>query len=353
MKPKKKSKYKGIGYRAWYIEKDTFLFPYAISPIPYALIFGITLFCLTVSCVASDYGWNHAYWKETETKETNVGPNDFEVVYLGSSKSSKLGGLRIWGTVYYDNTQIEPKYFEPMESEMTGLMAGLEFKRSGGSIFGLYYHYSGEETKWDSSPHLVDGDAKHHLVGLTFHKPFSVCHFLLNLNGGFDQYGLRLDNDEKLNPKGYQANFYPEFGLNFPLGQMFGVKPYTALHYHYLYHDKITQELGKEDYHGLNNLLGLRLNLVFGGLVSFQGRASWVHEYLSKTPTSLSYFGSMPGQFTPIRCNFEGSTARDLAWLGIGAKLGYGGFRLFADYDLNLNARQTSHTISASLCFGW
>jgi len=201
----------------------------------------------------------------------------------------------------------------------------------------------------------VDGDAKHHLFGLTFHKSLPICHFLFNVNGGTDQYGLRINgplNSFEFRPKGYQANFYPEFGFDLPLGKMIGIKPYTALHYHYLHLDEFARA-GKEDYHGLNNLLGMRLNLVLGDLLSFQGRASWGHEYLEESPTSVSYFSSIPGQFTPIRCNFRGDTARDWAWFGLGAKLGYGGLRLFADYDLTLNARQTSHTVSCCLCFGW
>ena len=327
---------KGIGHRAWGIErkKTSILYPlfsillsYVLCPIPYALA------------------------------ESFYGPNGFEAVYRGASKS-KLGGLRIWGGGYYDNSKIEPEHFDPMTSDTFGLLAGIEFKRSGGSIFGLYYHYAGEDTEGKFDPLEFEGDAKHNLIGFTFHKPMSRCHFLCNLNGGIDQYGLRFDTEE-FKPKGYQANFYPEFGLDFPLGKMIGLKPYAALHYHYLHHDEIFAPtlippifLEKADYHGLNNLLGLRTNLVLG-VLTFQARASWVHEYLAETPTSQSYFSSMPGQFTPIRCHFAGDTARDWAWFGLGAKLGYGGFRLFADYDLTLNARQTSHAISACLCFGW
>jgi len=292
---------------------------------------GIGLFCMAASCVAFD---------------------EFEVIYRGA-KPKGLSGLRIWGAGYFDKTEIKPEHFEPMNSDTTGLLAGLEFKRRSGSVFGVYYHNTSEETKWESSPiDLVDGDAKHHLVGLTFHKPLPLSHILFNLNGGIDQYGLRFVGLEKLEPKGYQANFYPEFGFDFPLGKMVGFKPYTALHYHYLHHDELLS-VEKADYHGLNNLLGMRLNLVLGDLLTFQGRASWVHEYLKESPTSVSYFSSMPGQFTPIRCHFDGDTARDWAWFGLGAKLGYGSLRLFADYDLTLNARQTSHTISGCLCLVW
>ena len=343
MKSRKVLKYKGIWHGAWGIGRKNSIihpllsirFPYALCPMPYALMI---LFCLTLSSVASD-SWNAD------------NPNGFEVIYRGTSQS-KLGGLRIWGGAYYDNTKIEPEQFVPMTSDMTGLMAGLEFKRKGGSIFGLYYHYAGEDTKWDLD--IINGKVKHNLVGLTFHKPMRLCHFLMNLNGGLDDYRLNFPIGDEIKPKGYQANFYPQFGFDIPLGKMIGLKPYVALHYHYLHHDEIAPigPLEKADYHGLNNLLGMRTNLVLS-VITLQARASWVHEYMETTPTSQSYFSSLPGQFTPIRCNFVGSTARDWAWLGVGAKLGYGGFRLFADYDLTLNARQTSHTISACLCFGW
>ena len=316
----------------------------------------IGLFCIAVSCNASEYG--HTYWNET-------GSDGFEIVYRGLNLQPKApDGLRIWGGLYRDNTKIKPEYAFPMNSEMTGFLGGLEFKRKSGSVFGLYYHYASETTKWKSGlfdlAEPVDGDAKHHLIGLTYHKSLPLSHILLNINGGLDRYGLRFEGEEELKPKGYQASVYPQFGIDFPLGKMIGLKPYIALHYHYLQHDGIFPELypdiglEKADYHGLNNLLGLRLNFMFGGgSMTLQGRASWVHEYFDKTPTSLSYFGSIPGQFTPIRCNFDGNTARDWAWFGIGAKLGYGIIRLFADYDLTVNVRQTSHTVSCCLCLAW
>jgi len=306
--------------------------PYSRCPMPFLRIVAlwIGLLCITVSCVASE----------------------FDTVYRGAKG---LGNLRIWGAGYYDMTKIEPEDFAPMDSDMFGLMGGLELKRRSGSVLGVYYHYASEETKWEPNLlDLIDGDAKHHIIGLTFRKPLPLSHILLNVNGGLDQYGLRFDSDEALKPKGYQANVYPEFGLNIPIGKMIGLKPYLAVHYHYLHHDDISTYWDKADYHGLNNLLGLRTNLALGNIFQLQGRASWVHEYLKESPTSLSYFSSLPGHFTPIRCNFEGDTARDWAWLGVGARLSFGhNLRLFADYDLTLNARQTSHTISCCLCLGW
>ena len=324
-------------------------------------LFALPVLCVAVSCAASEYG---------STGRDEAGPDRFDIVYRGLSIQPKAPkGLRIWGSIYRDHSKIEPEYAFPMSSEMFGFLGGLEFKRKSGSVFGLYYHYASEETKWESGlldfAEFVNGDAKHHLIGLTYHKSLPLSHILLNLNGGLDRYGLRFEPDEalggqELKPQGYQANFYPQFGVDLPLGKMIGFKPYIALHYHYLRHDGGFSEtvpsigLEKADYHGLNNLLGLRLNFMLGGgSLTLQGRAGWVHEYFDKTPTSLSYFGSIPGQFTPIRCNFDGETARDWAWLGIGAKFGYGIFRLFTDYDLMVNARQTSHTVSCCLCIGW
>ncbi len=307
--------------------------------------------CWALPSFGSEVG--QARWDE-------MNPNGFEIVYRGASfKPKGMSGLRLWGAGYYDHSKIEPEYGAPMKSDMYGLFFGIEFKRSGGSVLGVYYHYGSEDTEWENS--VLNGDVKHHQFGLTFQKSLPMSHILINANGGTDKYALRFDGLEELKPDGYQANLYPEFGFDIPLGKMIGFKPFAALHYHYLHHDEFFSEfdpdtgLEEADYHGLNNLLGLRTNLMLGGgFFTFQARASWVHEYLKESPTSLSYFGSVPGQFTPIRCNLEGDTARDWAWFGVGAKLGLGDhLRLFADYDLTLNARQTSQTVSCCLCLGW
>ena len=315
----------------------------------------IAVFCVVFVlsgslCTATD-------WAGQAKMGGNV-PNEFEVVYRGASLGKGISGLRLWGAAYYDNSEIEPEFGELMKSDTLGLMVGVELKRRGGSVWGVYYHYGNEETEWENLG--VNGDVKHHLFGLTYYQPLPVSHFLVNANVGFDEYSLRFPTLGEINPEGYQANVYPEFGLDIPLGKMFGFKPYWALHYHYLHYDEAYSEidpnigLAEENYHGLNNLLGLRMNLAFGNLLSLQGRASWIHEYLKESPTSMSYFGSVPGQFTPTRTNFYGDTARDWAWFGAGAKISLGdNFRLFADYDLTLNARQTSHTISACLCIGF
>ena len=309
-------------------------------------IFCVAFVSLSSYCAAAD-GVGQA-------RMGDATPNEFEIVYRGASLGKGFSGLRLWGTAYFDKSEIEPEYGELMNSETTGLMVGLELKRRGGSVWGAYYHYSNEENDWENFG--LSGDVKHNLFGVTYHQPLPMCHFLVNANAGIDKYSLRFPEVEEICPEGYQANVYPEFGFDIPFGGMIGFKPYWALHYHYLHYDEIDSTIGlaEENYHGLNNLLGLRLNLMLGSLLSFQGRASWIHEYLKESPTSMSYFGSVPGQFTPIRTNFYGDTARDWAWFGAGAKLSLGDhFRLFADYDLTLNARQTSHTISACLCIGF
>jgi hypothetical protein len=51
---------------------------------------------------------------------------------------------------------------------------------------------------------------------------------------------------------------------------------------------------------------------------------------------------------------YDGKTGRDWAWLGIGAKLeGIYGIYFFADYDVLVNERHTSHLGSLGLCLSW
>lgn len=295
----------------------------------------------------------------------------FETVYRGlpslASLIKKPSGLRIRGSLFYDHTRVFPKNAGNMRSEMSGFLLGADLLYQGGGVFGAYYMYGSEETSWDAKDNPLEGDVKHHLLGLQYKKNMSFAHFLLNGSLGKDEYDYNGEVFEKYMGDGYQGNVYVELGIGLSQGgQSIGFKPFWGVHYHFL---KLDDDLEIDDYtnfdnyksivdsveHGLNNILGLRFNMVlFSGTINAQVRASWVYEYLDPSPTSTNYFGAIPGQYTPLRWNVEGDTSRNWAWLGCGVKFSLGEKLLFfLDYDANFNKYQTSHTGSIYACINF
>ena len=287
------------------------------------------------------------------------GLNDFEIVYRGlpSILPRQSGGMRIWGDFYYANSDVSPQSAPDYDAKQLGLMIGLDLKRSNGNVLGIYYHYGNNDFNWNNKE--IKGSVNNHQLGISYLKNLPLSHILINAFGGVDNYGINCFDIEKINADGYQGGVYGEFGMDIPFG-MFGFKPYLGLHYHFFDHDQFAfnsrSGWDSENYHGLNNLLGMRVNMkFFQGMFSTQFRATWIHEYMGESPTSLSYFGSIQGCYsTPIAWNFEGNTARDWAWIGAGLKFSLGSrLMVFADYDLMVNSRQTTHIGSLCLCIGW
>src|SRR6185295_12660975 len=80
-------------------------------------------------------------------------------------------------------------------------------------------------------------------------------------------------------------------------------------------------------------------------------RAFWVHEFLEPETTINSSFSAIGGtSFATQGLNF----GRDWAVLSAGGKCDLTSqWSLFANYDLQFNATQTSHTGSGGLQFTW
>ncbi|MGL6197182.1 MAG: autotransporter outer membrane beta-barrel domain-containing protein [Thermoguttaceae bacterium] len=314
--------------------------------------------------------WDKNGFASGKTANVNLDNFSDQPIFRGKSLMPKnSAGFRIWGDFYYDWTDISPKDVPGVKADELGGIFGLDIKKRNGSVFGLFYHYGSNDMKWNSDLFKLDdsltGKTTNHQFGLSFNKPLPLSHFLVIASGGFDKYGFKYlesgaSNEINLDTDGIQANVYGEFGLDIPI-KSFGIKPFWGLHYHFLKYDEVgagtsfANSFHGDDYHGLNNLLGVRLSMkMFNGFLTTQFRGTWVHEYLETSPTYQSYFSSIPTLYSPVRWNVEGDTARDWAWIGAGVKLNFGKvLLLFADYDLMINERQTSHVASLSLCLGW
>lgn len=117
----------------------------------------------------------------------------------------------------------------------------------------------------------------------------------------------------------------------------------------------------KCDAHSLRSMLGTRFELkpvnFRGGSLSFNGNATWMHEYMSRSYTNFAAKFSNPGYsnfssdagFT-VRGN---DSKRDWAILGLGLNYDCNRLRLFAGYDAYINDQQVLHTGNLGLAYTW
>lgn len=276
--------------------------------------------------------------------------NGFDVIYRGKSPSffPKQFQLRLYGNVFYDITDLETGDWGKARSDMKGFMVGAELKVKR-TVWGVYYQGAYNDQEWTD---FLKEEVKNQVIGLTYQKLFGLGHFLVNVNGGMDEYAFPTVFDPGLKFDGKQLNAYTELGFNIPIGFL-TIKPFGGLHYNYLQHDSLTlldiYEFEKEEFNGLNALIGARGNMKWGGM-GIQVRASWVYNCFSGSPTYKTYYGGYSGVMTPTQWSVAGNTDRNWYWLGAGVKWSLGQIlTLYADYDIMQNRQQVSHLLSGGI----
>lgn len=161
---------------------------------------------------------------------------------------------------------------------------------------------------------------------------------------------------------GWTPSAYLEQGVRVPVGGML-LQPYGALQYIYVRQNSFTesgagtldQEVAGIDTHSFRGILGSRLSRAWyldsGRVVIPELRAAWMHEFLEPTSTVNAVFAPVGGgSFAARGLNF----GRDWALLGAGTQFVLSqNVSLFANYDLQLNHRQTAHAGSGGLQFIW
>ena len=278
-------------------------------------------------------------------------------IFLGQKRRRRGGGSRgggggVWAYLYYGDTTLKPKDWDKIKPNFYGFQVGLDFNKSRGSYSSLFFNLNKSKTDFGGPTSKIDN----YLVGYSKVIYWLQSHLAFSGSIGYDKHEISLV-DFTGTGNGLQTNFFGEFGLDFILGQ-WGIKPFYALQYDFLYHGNI----GKAPYvlmpdtndHGLQQLLGMRLNWKVIPMLELQGRATWVHEMLDKPPPFFrGRFSPMHGVHTPAMTFFHGNTGRDWAWIGIGARLEIINLYFYGDYDVLINERHTTHLGSVGVCFNW
>ncbi len=275
--------------------------------------------------------------------------------YLGQRRQRNGSGGRVWTNIYFSTAVLHPKTkTNKIRPDIFGIQIGFDVVRSQTSYFSIYYNYN--RTKEGLSD-LMSSNIDNHFFGAGYFLYLSGCHFGLQGGLGYDQYKAKNDfGDGKGN--GMQTNLFTEFGVDFPIGK-WAIKPFCALQHDFVYHGRIGEapNIIQSDWnvHGLNSLIGLRINWKPLENLEFQFRTTWIHELLDNPPPFyIARFSAVHGTSTPAIFHYQGNSGRDFAWLGIGMKweFYYNAF-LFIDYDAMVNKHLTSHLGNIGLCLGW
>ena len=290
--------------------------------------------------------------------ERSIYSAEFDVTdadaFLGQNKRRRSGGGRVWANAYYGDTTLKPNEGEKIKPDFYGLQVGFDLSKSYGVYSTFFFNINESKIKFPGGSSTIDN----YLLGYGKVLYLKMCHFALAGSIGFDQYEIAVF-DTASKGDGVQANIFGEFGLDFILGD-WGIKPFYALQYDFLYHGRIGQPssgvlISDWNGHGLQQLAGLRVSWKPVHMLELQGRAAWVHEMLSNPPPFYrARFSPVPGINTPAIMFYEGKTGRDWVWLGIGTKFdAFFNAYMFFDYDVLLNARHVTHLGSLGLCLGW
>ena len=292
--------------------------------------------------------------KESETKRSNVLGHEpiFSAdidIFLGQKSRRRSGGGRVWTNLYYGDTTLKPKAGKKISPDLYGIQVGFDITQSHGEYSTFFINVNQSKLKFaPGGSSTIDN----YLLGYGKFVYLGLCHFGYSGSIGYDQY--EISSGGYGNGDGLQMNFFGEFGLDF-IFDKWGIKPFYALQYDFLYHGNVGDSSIRDwNGHGLNQLLGLRLNWKVTDMLELQGRTVWVHEMLDHPPPFYHVrFSPVHGTNSPAIMFYEGNTGRDWAWLGLGAKLGVYNVYLFLDYDLLINKYHATHLGSLGLCLGW
>ena len=276
-------------------------------------------------------------------------------VFLGQTHRRRGGGGRVWANTYYADTTLKPKEGGKIDPNLYGFQVGVDLFKSHGFYSTFFLNVNQSKVRFGENFGGGTSAIDNYLLGYGKFIYLSMCHFAFTGSIGYDRY--KVTRVHTGTGDGMQANLFGEFGLDFILGK-WAIKPFYALQYDFLYHGRIGQSptlYGDWNGHGLQQLLGLRLNWKPTHILEFQGRTTWVREMLSNPPPFYRVrFSPVHGISTPAVMFHQGNTGRNWAWLGVGAKLECGfDVYLFLDYDVLLNERHTTHLGSLGLCLGW
>jgi T5SS/PEP-CTERM-associated repeat protein len=236
------------------------------------------------------------------------------------------------------------------------------------SRFGVFYGYSGSNV----STQTVEQNARidSHQGGVYLCRTRDDRYSLLAGSFGHDDYRVRraIDFDDMAETAagdhgGWQSAVYLEHG-RILRGDRVSLQPYGALQYIHLRQEAFAESgtegfdlnVGGADFDSLRGILGGRLayKLRDSGITTTDlfFRSLWMHEFLRQT-TGLVTTDFASGPVTPFVLSGL-DLGRDWVVLGPGCTYAIRDHvSLFANYDLQFNARQTIHVGSGGIQFQW
>ena len=276
---------------------------------------------------------------------------DNDLVIRGKSRKSKSkssGSYKIWADFAGYSGSLPEMFAGAPESDVDGFgfNVGIGFPRKSKSLSIFYTHNAPTQDYG-----IAKFETENHLFGVICDKTTDIFQYFAMANAGFDKYTLLIPGSS-FDWDGWQMNFYGELAAELPVGN-WNIRPHLGLGYHYLSTDIPAVEKTMD---ALESNLGVRvLRNCLGQMLVFQGRASWIHQYLDQAPIYRMRYGSQVGVMSPTQYYLlGGNPGRD--WICCGAGLKYyiiDPFSISVDYDLNVSKNITMHIGSISARLIW
>lgn len=282
---------------------------------------------------------------------------------LGQFRFQRSGDCRIWSNLYVGGSRLTPSDDDAViRPNNMGAQIGIDLEKSHKVWHTLFYNYN--QNYLTANRSFLDPTGAYpfrssvintHLIGTGYYIYRAQCHLGIQGSLGYDHYKINRKNTKATEGNGFQSNIFGEFGLDFIFGR-FGVKPFYALQYDFLYHGDLgkgaKQFQGDWNGHSLVNQVGLRTNWKATDNMELQLRTVWLHELLDNPPPFYNNrFSAVRGITTPAVFYYHGNTGRDWAWLGLGLKFKvFHRAFLFFDYDVTINERHTTHFGNFGIC---
>ena len=318
----------------------------------------------------ASYGNGSDYAANTFAVPGNMlvrGQCDDECVFSTCACASPSGwvtGYGVGGAIFGDGQTSQSAV------SVGGALVGLEWGTATGSKAGVFFNYGhtyGDMAALDASTRIDD-----HFFGGYLVKRQLESYWLATFGFGYDRYDITrrvsagaITEAPHTEHDGWQSMVYGEWGMEFDTPYAI-VQPLVGLQYLYLREEGYSEDatgapntaltVGGMDYDALRTHLGVRLARAitrerFCGTAEF--RSVWIHELLHDTAplANARFSAATTGTTFPVA---GADLGRDWCWMGTGLKWNLTDtVRLYAEYDLLFNIRQSIHTGSGGVEVAW
>jgi len=266
----------------------------------------------------------------------------------------------VWARGYGAGGQVHASATAPgADYSVGGVQLGLHRDLGDGRVLGVYGSFgrsSVNQSAWRQS-----GDVDNTLIGVYGGLDDGPLHTLLNVAYGYNDYSTQRVTGlgtAAADFHGHLAALYAEGGRDFCFHGA-ELQPFVGLRYVQLHSSAFSETgagaanltVGSVDQGSLQCVLGIRSGWTLYTRHDWTVRplvhASWVHEFL-ETQVTVDVGPPVPAAVSGL------DLGRDRAILGTGLVLARSrGVRLYVNYDLQVNSRQTFHIGSGGLEYEW